>query len=281
MRLSVVTPSFNQHEFLGETLRSVLSQGYEDLEYVVIDGGSTDGSVALIEERDAELTYWVSEPDDGLYNALNRGFAHTSGDVMGWINSSDLHYPWTLRTVAEIFSQLPEVQWIMGLPSQFGGSGGPRTIQHALFNAYDVLAGDYRWIQQESVFWRRGLWEDAGGRLDESFRLAADFDLWLRFMRRSPLYHVDTVLAGYRVHDDRLAHSGRDLYEREARALVERFAEEAPARDRVRAGLIRVAGYRQLHTHTVPRVIHKLGAWPWYSHRRIVYDFAKERWVVR
>ena len=144
-RISVVTPSFNQGEFLEATLRSVITQGYPELEYVVIDGGSTDDSVSIIERYEADLAYWVSEPDQGHAHALNKGFAKTTGEIMCWINSSDLYYPWTLETVAEIFSQLPQVDWIMGMSSIFDVCGRPRVVASASgVNVYDVLAGHYR-----------------------------------------------------------------------------------------------------------------------------------------
>jgi glycosyltransferase involved in cell wall biosynthesis len=281
LRVSIVTPSFNQRAYLEATLDSVLSQEYPGLEYVVVDGGSDDGSAAVIEERADRLSWWVSEADAGLYDALNKGFAHTSGEVMGWINSSDLHYPWTLQTVAEIFSQLPDVQWVMGMSSRFSGSGGPRSVRAGRFNVYDVLAGDYRWIQQESVFWRRELWERAGGRLDDRLRRAADFELWLRFLRLAPLYHVETILGGWRVHDDHLGELGGGRYSSEAEEIAGRFAAAAPQRLRRRAGLVRAAGRAGDRDHLVGRTMHKLGVWPWYAHPKVVFDFEAGSWVTR
>jgi len=281
MRVSIVTPSFNQRAFIRATLDSVLSQGYDNLEYVVIDGGSDDGSAQIIEEHSDRLAYWVSEPDDGLYHALNKGFARTTGEVMAWINSSDLYYPWTLETVAEIFSQLPEVQWIMGLSTRFSTAGGPRSVQRGYFNAYDFLVGNYRWIQQESVFWRRSLWERAGGRLDDDRPLAADFDLWLRFLRLTPLCHVETVLGGWRVHDDHLGELGHGQYAREAELLASRFAAGASPRLRARARMMRMVGLHHDHTHTVARILHKSGVWPWYAHPCVLYDFERDRWIVK
>ena len=225
MKISIVTPSFNQKAYLESTLDSVLGQGFADLEYVVVDGGSTDGSVDTIREHEAQLAWWVSEPDNGLYHAVNKGFARTSGEIMGWINSSDTHYPWTLQTVAEIFSQLPEVEWILGVPSEFGLTGGPKKVTPAFFNIYDVAAGNYRWIQQESVFWRRRLWERAGEGLDERLPRIADLELWLRFLRLTPLYHVETLLGGFRNHDDRLGDQSDGRYEREAAELCRRSSK--------------------------------------------------------
>jgi hypothetical protein len=281
MRVSVVTPSFNQRAFIAATLDSVLSQGYGALEYVVIDGGSSDGSAEIIEGYGDRLSYWVSEPDDGLYSALNKGLSRTTGDVMAWVNSSDLYYPWTLETVAEIFSQLPEVQWIMGVPTQFSAAGGPRSVHRRYFNVYDILAGNYRWVQQESVFWRRSLWERAGGQLDESLRYAADFDLWLRFLRLTPLYHVDTVLGGWRVHDDHLGELGHGRYMSEVDALVSRFAAGADPLLRARARMVGVVGRERDHAHTVARTLRKVGVWPWYEHRRVLFDFETARWIAK
>jgi glycosyltransferase involved in cell wall biosynthesis len=275
----VVTPSLNQREFIEDTLRSVLDQGYPDLEYVVVDGGSTDGSVDVIRARADQLAWWVSEPDSGHPDAINKGFAHTSGEIMCWINSSDVYFPWTLSTVAEIFDQLPQVEWIMGVPSEFGISGGPRKVAPAYFNVYDFLAGKHRWIQQESVFWRRTLWDRAGGRLDVSKPRVADFDLWLRFLRLAPLHHVETVLGGFRNHDDRLGDQEDGRYEREAAALLPAFAASLDRRTQRRGRLAHaVARDRR---KLIGQTLHSLGLWPWYAHPRVGYDFALDRWVTR
>lgn len=283
-RISIVTPSYNQGEYLEATLRSVTSQGYPNLEYVVIDGASTDGSVDIIKRFAPDLSYWVSEPDLGHAHALNKGFAHTSGEIMCWINSSDLHYPWTLATVAEIFSQLPQVEWITGVPSQFDVEGRLRVVDTSSslkpsINLYDVLAGDYRWIQQESVFWRRTLWERAGGQLDEGLRGAADFDLWLRFFRLATLYNVGTLLGGFRVHDDRLGETADERYEIEVREVYERFVSQADPRSLARARLVRLARPRRLKS--LADFVARAGLLPWYRHPRLVFDFRRMEWKLQ
>ena len=279
-RISVVTPSFNQGEFLEATLRSVITQGYPELEYVVIDGGSRDDSVDIIERYEADLAYWVSEPDQGHAHALNKGFAQTTGEIMCWINSSDLHYPWTFQTVAEVFSQFPQVEWITGVRSMFDAAGHLRVVAFgAGFNVYDILAGDYRGIQQESVFWRRSLWDRAGGRLDETRTYAADLDLWLRFFERAPLYHVETLLGGYRVHVDRLGKAGDDLYGREAKELYSRFLSRHERTSLARARLIRLIGSGR--RRAVPEALGRLGVLPWYKHPRVVFDFDRMAWALR
>ena len=199
---------------------------------------------------------------------------------MCWINSSDMYYPWTLETVAEIFSQLPQVDWIMGVASQFDVNGrteGGRR-RHSGTNVYDVLAGDYRWIQQESVFWRRSLWERAGGRLDQSLTCAADFDLWLRFFRLAPLYHVETLLGGFRVHSSQLGDQGKGPYEREARPLLSRFLTSHGRRAHLRASLLRLAGPNG--SRILGERLNRAGILPWYRHPRIMFDWEGMTWVL-
>lgn len=278
--ISVVTPSFNQGEFLEATIRSVLDQRYPNLEYVVIDGGSTDASLAIIQRHETDLAYWVSERDRGHADALNKGFAKTNGEIMCWINSSDLYYPWTFATVAEVFAQLPSVEWIMGVPSIFDVESKPRAVGGGLrVNFYDILAGDYRWIQQESVFWRRSLWDRAGGRLNDALRCAADFELWLRFFRLAPLYVVDTVLGGFRVHGDRLAHAGNGQYEREAKDAHACFVASYDRCSLRRARLIRLIGPG--NRRIIGEWLHKRGLLPWYVHPRVVFDHDRMEWSLR
>lgn len=274
-----MTPSFNQGEYVEATLRSVISQGYEALEYVVVDGGSTDGSVDTVKRHEGDLASWVSEPDNGHAHALNKGFAKTTGEIMCWINSSDLHYPWTLRTVAQVFSQLPQVEWLMGVPTTLDARGDLKHVMTGASNAYDILAGNYRVIQQESVFWRRSLWERSGGRLNENLTRAADFDLWLRFLRLAPLHHVQTILGGFRVHGDALGQAGGGEYQREVEAVFERFVAEQDRRTLWRARMVRAIGPGR--RKILGETLHRAGIWPWYRHPRVAFDFATGRWTTR
>ena len=112
LALSIVTPSFNQAAFLEQAIDSVLGQKYAALEYVIMDGGSTDGSVEIIRRREAALTSWTSAPDGGHYAAVNAGFARTTGEIMAWLNADDQYLPWTFSVVAEVFGQFPEIEWV-------------------------------------------------------------------------------------------------------------------------------------------------------------------------
>jgi len=197
MQISIVTPSYNQAHFLEHTIRSVLDQGYDNLEYVVIDGGSTDGSVEIIKKYQSQLAYWLSEPDKGHGNALNKGFRQTTGEIMAWLNSDDLYFPWTLRTVSEIFATHPEIDWITGINTIRDDQGRIIDVFPNYKNKYDYLLGRF-WIQQESTFWRRSIWEATGGYIDEGYKFMVDGELWTRFFLREPLYHVRCALGGFR-----------------------------------------------------------------------------------
>lgn len=233
-RISVVTPTFNRRTFLEHTLRSVLDQGYPNLEYIVVDGGSTDGSVDLIRSHEQRLAAWISEPDAGQYDAINKGFARSTGEVMAWINSDDLYTPWTLSVVGEIFASLPDVQWITSSNKLVaddqgravnGGGRWPRTCRDGFLKGENLAAGPWYstdWIQQESTFWRRSLWEKAGGYVDASMKLAADFELWLRMFQHADIHCVPTPLALYRNHRGQKTAQYWDDYVAEARAAFDR-----------------------------------------------------------
>ena len=116
-RITLITAVFNSRKYIEQTIQSVLAQGYPNLEYVVIDGGSTDGTAEIVRSYAAQLAGWVSEPDRGMYDALNKGFARTSGEIMGWLNASDQLQAGALRSVGGAFRAFPEVEWITGRPS--------------------------------------------------------------------------------------------------------------------------------------------------------------------
>jgi glycosyltransferase involved in cell wall biosynthesis len=204
-KISLVTPVFNSARYLEATLRSVLSQGYPSLEYTIVDGGSTDGSVEVIRKYESQLHSWVSEPDRGMYDAINKGFARSSGELMGWISATDMLHAGSLFVVGSVFRTFPQVEWITGRPTGFSDDGmAAEILKLRLWSQWAFLAGANRYIQQESTFWRRSLWDRAGGRVDDSRRNASDFELWVRFFRYARLYSVDALIGGFRSHPDSL-----------------------------------------------------------------------------
>lgn len=204
-KISIVTPSYNQNLFVKETIESVLSQDYPNLEYIIIDGGSADGSVKTIEDYIDRLSYFKSEKDRGHGEALNKGFRQSTGEIMAWLNSDDKYMPWTFKTVASIFAEHPEVNWLVGTNGWWNDKGALVDAKNVYKNAHDYLRGDFSWIQQESVFWRRSLWEQAGGSINEDYKFMVDGELWTRFFQLEPLYHAHCLLGGYRFHSSNRA----------------------------------------------------------------------------
>ncbi|MHC1790399.1 glycosyltransferase [Solidesulfovibrio sp.] len=218
--IRLVTPSRDQAPFLAAALDSVLSQNYPALSYVVLDGGSTDGSAAIIRRAARHLTAWRSRPDAGHYPAVAEGFADAdSAALLGWLNADDLLHPLALFKIADAFLADPALRWITGRPTAFDASGRVSWVRPDLpaWTPDIFYAGDFRaFIQQESTFFTRELWQAAGAAFAPDFPLAGDFDLWLRFFKHARLRTIDRLLGGYRRHGGNRAVLNHDQYLAEA-----------------------------------------------------------------
>lgn len=241
-RISVVTPSLNQGAYLEQTILSVLSQGYPNLEYILMDGGSTDESLGIIRRYAPSLAHWESNPDGGQYDAVQRGLIRSHGEVMAYLNSDDLYLPWTLRVVGEIFAAFPHVEWLTTSCISAAPSDGRFPIVSIRYNrsrrrfleTRGRLLKSRNFIQQEATFWRRGLWERSGGRMDTRLKYAGDFELWARFFEHASLVTVNIPLALFRFHRRQKTSDLKD-YLREAESVLSRY----PRPIRVPALLIR------------------------------------------
>lgn len=221
-RISVITPNYNYAEYVGDTIYSVVSQGYPNLEYIVLDDGSTDDSYSNILKYKSFIAHCEQHENIGQARTINKGFNMCNGEIMAWLNSDDKYFPWTFAVVAEIFNAFPDVEWITGLPTLWDAKGRHvKVVDCAHKNKYDYLLGRYEWIQQESVFWRRSLWEKTGAYIDESYRFQIDCELWTRFFMHADLWHVDCCLGGYRGHVATRSSNNMVETHREARNAIE------------------------------------------------------------
>ena len=200
-KISIVTVNYNGVQFLEEAILSVLNQNYPQLEYIIIDGGSTDGSVEVIKKYEDRLAYWVSEKDEGQYHAVQKGFEKSTGEIMAWINSDDLYVPNAFFAVADIFNTFPMVDWLMGIPREYTKQGSMMSrisLPWGRWSKHRYYCFDFQFIQQESSFWKRSLWEKAGSRMNPDYLYAGDMELWSRFFRHAKLYTTVATFAGFR-----------------------------------------------------------------------------------
>lgn len=204
MKMSVVVPSFNQARFLGFTLESLFNQRGlipGELEVIVIDGGSTDGSADILRRYSDRLAYWVSEPDRGQTHALRKGFGQATGDVFAWLCSDDLLEPDAIRFALDLFAGRPEARFFYGDAIWIDAEGGIiRPKKEIPFNWF-IWKYDYCYIPQPSSFWRRSLYEESGG-LNESLHLAMDSDLWVKFAQLTKPLHVRKTLSRMRFYPE-------------------------------------------------------------------------------
>lgn len=199
MRITIVTPSFNQASFLEETIQSILAQNYEDLEYFIIDGGSTDGSVEIIKKYEKHLTYWVSEKDNGQSEALNKGFRRATGEVLTWINSDDILLPGALQAAADAFSKAgPEIGLIYGGARLFDDNGPLQDIFHTSTPCPEAYTAGMIFAQPASFFRREALEEV--GLINEGLHYGMDYDLFCRLSLVTRFQNMPQMFAKYRLH---------------------------------------------------------------------------------
>lgn len=199
-KISIVTPSYNQGEFLEETIRSVLLQNYPNLEYIIMDGGSTDNSVEIIKKYEKYLTFWTSQKDNGQADAIYRGFEMSTGEIIAWINSDDLYLPNALITAAKYFSRNRKKSLLIGSSYYANVSGKKIKKLYAMPQDFESIFCAGMHFCQPACFWLRQTFFDVNG-FDRSLLFAFDYDLFLRLTeRQEPGYSLQS-LAVFRVHD--------------------------------------------------------------------------------
>ena len=199
--VSIVTPSFNQAQYLEKTIQSVLEQDYPNLEYLVVDGGSTDGSLDVIKKYADRLAWWVSEPDCGQTEAINKGFQHANGKIYAWLNSDDTYQPGAIREAVEFLQRNPQVVLVYGDAHYIDENGTVIGDFPAAQTDLRRLRRGYVHIPQQASFFTAAGWE-AVAPLDQSFYFAMDYDLWVRLAQVGPIIYYPRLWANFRLHQD-------------------------------------------------------------------------------
>jgi glycosyltransferase involved in cell wall biosynthesis len=223
MRISIITPSFQQAPYLDECLRSVATQDHPDVEHIVVDGGSTDGSVAIIERHAARLAWWCSEKDAGQSDALNKGLQHATGDIFGWLNSDDLLLPGALREVAAVFANDPNVVVVTGRRRKRHANGTEEVMP------MEAIADERSWfvrpqVNQQATFYRTDILRAWGG-VDPTLHYVMDLELWWRLLFEhgtSGVRVVDREWAVFRMHEASKSASVMGSFVAETAALLQR-----------------------------------------------------------
>lgn len=199
MKITVVTPSYNQGKFIKRTIESVLSQDIQDLEYIVMDGGSTDETVEILKSYGNRIT-WKSEKDKGQTDAVNKGIKMASGDIIGWLNSDDIYYPGAITKVMEVFEEHPEINVVYGNANHIREDDSFIEEYYTEDFDYERLK-DICFICQPSLFFRKKL-VDEYGYLDDKLQYCMDYDYWLRLGKGEKFYRLNELIAGSRLYDD-------------------------------------------------------------------------------
>jgi glycosyltransferase involved in cell wall biosynthesis len=218
-RISIVTPSYNQARYLACTIRSVLDQGYPNLEYIIIDGGSTDGSVDIIKKHVKHLAYWVSEPDEGQAHAINKGLKIATGEWVGWQNSDDTYYPGSFFDLAQAAVTHPRTDLIIG--NMMLLDERDREIRDIRYvrPTYRALLAEGMVLTNQAAFWRRSI-HDEIGYLNEEFSCGFDYEWFLRVTQRYKAHHVNKIWGGLRIHGETKSSKIQERFEEEYRRIL-------------------------------------------------------------
>jgi glycosyltransferase involved in cell wall biosynthesis len=200
-RITIVTPALGNDDQLEATIRSVVHQDYPHLEYIIIEDGTSEKRREIIRQYASRLTWRCCPANTELCRAVNMAFAESSGEIMGWLEPGEMLHINGVQVIGSVFSAFPEVDWITGRPFLLSPSGLPTGIKHLeRWTRMRFLAGGNKYIHRDTTFWRRRLWDRAGGALSTDYGLAGEFEMFVRFFRFARLYSVDALIGGFRTH---------------------------------------------------------------------------------
>ena len=222
--VSIITPSYNQAKYLEQTILSVLNQDHPRIEYIVMDGASTDGSVEIIKKYAGSLAHWESVKDKGQADAINKGFAHATGEIIAWLNSDDYYLPGTISAVVKVFEENPDVVLVYGNMLAVDENGSMFNTQtYKQLTLRDLLC--FHIIGQPAVFMRRSALQKTGG-LDPSFHFLLDHLLWIQIAKQGKFLHVDQTWAAARYHAEAKNVAKATEFGREAFRILETIAQD-------------------------------------------------------
>lgn len=216
MKFSIITPVYNGEKYIGETIESIFSQeGNFEIEYIIIDGDSTDKTIEIIKKYAEKHTIkWISEKDNGMYDAINKGFSMATGDIYAWINSDDVYLPNSFQTIIKTLEKYPKINWLKGVTLISDKDLNTiKTLPCYIFNQKWIQRGVYGrntyFIHQDSVFWKKELWNKVSG-INEKYKLAGDYDLWIKFAKFSTLWSINQSISRFRERSGQLSEDMED-----------------------------------------------------------------------
>ncbi len=266
--ISIVTAVFNGEQYLEATIQSVLFQTYDNVEYIIIDGRSTDDTLNIVKKYEDKIDYWVSEHDNGMYDALSKGFSVCTGDIVAYINSDDLYHQSAFTTVVDVLNRHKDIFWLTGMYVFYNQSGQITSVDYPW--GYSQIgiqqglygAGGLPFIQQESTFWKKEMLDFVDMNTFKSFKLAGDYYLWKKFSEVENLYLVKSCLGGFRKHGNQLS-TDMTKYMEEFNKIRDIFSK---------SWRLKVLVFRLLKL--LPNKIKQR-----YSPNLVYYDYQKECWV--
>ena len=223
-KVTIVTVCYNSEDYLEDCIKSIMNQTYDNIEHIIIDGKSTDNTVSIIKKYENKYNmHWISEEDNGMYDALYKGFNMATGDIYAWLNSDDMYMPWTCELVATVMENT-KIEWCTGIPCHYNEAGIAHNIPRItpsyprIFIKNGYMDGRIcTFLEQESMFWSKELWNKCG-QIIKDYQMAGDYYLWRQFAGITNLYTIDSVISGFRIHNNQKS-SNRDGYYHEVGKL--------------------------------------------------------------
>ncbi len=260
--ISIITPSYNQAGYIETTIRSVLSQDYPNVEYIVMDGGSTDGSAEIIKRYAGRLSHWESAPDKGQADAVYRGFERATGEILGWVNSDDFLLPGCLQKVGKWFNRHPAEEWVVGGSVLIDKYGKPIVDARRKLPMADLglkvtfkrlLLHNCGGFHQPASFWRRDAFFAAGG-FDRSLRFCFDYDMYFRLAGRRDSGHIMSFLAAFRDHGESKTRTLDHVFREENEMLWQKYGRYSSYSDKYRDVFSRDQGRSDLRRYRLVRL---------------------------